>query len=114
MAELEKQNLENRLLILGVNKPNQFFNTHQRVYEKVQINMNSQVATAPEKPSTMSRLYENSLNNSNLVQSVIITSKAKSNPGGQYTSISSNDNGSNHEPSQRSLIEKKLSKNAYG
>jgi len=40
MAELEKQNLENRLLVLGVNKPNQFFNTHQRVYEKVHINMN--------------------------------------------------------------------------
>lgn len=35
MAELEKQNLENRILVLGAKKPNQFFNTHARVYEKV-------------------------------------------------------------------------------
>ena len=28
LAALEKQNLENRILVLGVQKPNQFFNTH--------------------------------------------------------------------------------------
>ena len=37
MAELEKQNLESRILILGAHKPNSFFNTHQRVYEKVTL-----------------------------------------------------------------------------
>jgi hypothetical protein len=37
MAELEKQSLENRILVLGINKPNQFFNTHPRVYEKVNV-----------------------------------------------------------------------------
>ena len=35
MAELEKQNLENRIFVIGAQKPNQFFNTHARVYEKV-------------------------------------------------------------------------------
>jgi len=42
MAELEKQNLENRIFVLGVNKPNQFFNTHTRVYEKVTVNISQQ------------------------------------------------------------------------
>ena len=37
MAELEKQNLESRIFILGANKPSTFFNTHQRVYEKTNI-----------------------------------------------------------------------------
>lgn len=37
LAELEKQNLESRILILGANKPNLYFNTHARVYEKTQI-----------------------------------------------------------------------------
>ena len=37
MAELEKQSLESRILVLGINKPNQFFNTHPRVYEKVNV-----------------------------------------------------------------------------
>jgi len=40
IEDIEKQNLENRILILGAHKPNTFFNTHARVYEKVQINMN--------------------------------------------------------------------------
>ena len=71
------------------------------------------VQTAPEKPTTMSRLYDNSLNNTNLMSSILGSNKAKS---GQYTSISSNGNESNYEPSQRSLIEnsKKISKNTYG
>lgn len=65
----------------------------------------------------MSRLYDNSLNNTNLMSSILGSNKAKSNTAGQYTSISSNgENNSNYEPSQRSLIEnsKKLSKNQYG
>jgi len=37
LADLEKQNLENRIMILGGNKPVHFFNTHPRVYEKVSI-----------------------------------------------------------------------------
>lgn len=59
-------------------------------------------AAALEKPSTMSRLYDNSLNNNNLMASVLGgTAKAKSNPGGgQYSSISSNgENNSNYESS---------------
>ena len=61
----------------------------------------------------MSRLYDNSLNNTNLMSSILGSSKPKS---GQYTSISSNGNESNYEPSQRSLIEnsKKLAKPNYG
>jgi len=40
MAELEKQTLENRVFLLGFSKPTQYFNTHARVYEKVQLPMN--------------------------------------------------------------------------
>lgn len=62
------------------------------------------LATAPEKPTTMSRLYDNQLNNTNLMTSLLgTTQKAKSsNPGvGNYTSISSNggENNSNYESS---------------
>jgi hypothetical protein len=38
IEDIEKQNLENRILILGAYRPTQYFNTHQRVYDKVQIN----------------------------------------------------------------------------
>ena len=38
IEDIEKQNLENRILVLGAYKPNMYFNTHQRVYDKVQIN----------------------------------------------------------------------------
>ena len=34
MTELEKLNVENRILVLGACKPNLFFNTHPKVYEK--------------------------------------------------------------------------------
>ena len=37
IEDIEKQNLENRILVLGGFKPNQFFNTHPKVYDKVQI-----------------------------------------------------------------------------
>lgn len=40
IEDIEKQNLENRILVLGAYRPNQFFNTHPRVYDKVQINQN--------------------------------------------------------------------------
>lgn len=62
----------------------------------------------------MGRLYDNSLNNTNLMSSILGSSKAAK--SGQYTSISSNGNESNYEPSQRSLIEnsKKLAKPNYG
>ena len=43
MAELEKQNLENRIFLLGGKKPNQFFNTHPRAYEKVPVNVSNQI-----------------------------------------------------------------------
>ena len=77
------------------------------------------LATALEKPSPMSRLYDNSLNNTNIMPSALIGGqKAKSNTVGQYSSISSTggENNSNFESSQRSLLEnnKKLSKNPYG
>ena len=68
MAELEKQSLESRILVLGINKPNQFFNTHPRVYEKVNVQVNQK----KEEKETMSRLYENSVNNTNLMSSVLI------------------------------------------
>lgn len=38
MAELDRVNLENRILLLGAHRPNFYFNTHNKVYEKVQIN----------------------------------------------------------------------------
>lgn len=38
IEDIEKQNLESRILILGAYKPNAYFNTHPRVYDKVQIN----------------------------------------------------------------------------
>ena len=46
MAELEKQNLENRVLLLGAKKPNNFFNTHPRAYEKMPINLINQMHTS--------------------------------------------------------------------
>ena len=77
------------------------------------------LASNVEKPSTMSRLYDNSLNNTNLMASVFVGSKkANSNTVGQYSSISSNggENNLNYESSQQSLVEntKKISKNTYG
>lgn len=35
MAEIEKQNLESRIFVLGLQKPSEFFNTHPRVLERV-------------------------------------------------------------------------------
>lgn len=49
IEDIEKQNLENRILILGAYKPNQFFNTHPRVYEKVQISNNFSFNNVIEK-----------------------------------------------------------------
>lgn len=37
IEDIEKQNLENRILVLGAYRPTAFFNTHPRVYEKVVI-----------------------------------------------------------------------------
>ena len=39
MTELEKLNVENRILVLGACKPNLFFNTHPKVYEKCKIHI---------------------------------------------------------------------------
>ena len=44
LENLEKQNLENRIFVLGGNNPSRFFNTHQRVYEKINMtNYNSNI-----------------------------------------------------------------------
>ena len=51
IEDIEKQNLESRVLILGCYKPNQFFNTHARVYDKVQISSNFAFTHAPQPPT---------------------------------------------------------------
>ena len=55
MEEIEKQNLENRMFILGGTNPTRFFNTHQRVYEKINMN-NYNTACLNDK-------YDNNANN---------------------------------------------------
>ena len=58
MEEIEKQNLESRIFILGGVNPTRFFNTHQRVYEKVNmINYNS---------ACLNTKYDNTANQANL------------------------------------------------
>ena len=57
MAELEKQNLENRIMILGGNKPNQFFNTHVRVYEKVPIQFSSTYQPSNPGPKNINQVH---------------------------------------------------------
>ena len=37
IEDIEKQNLESRIFVLGAHKPDRFFNTHPRVYEKYAI-----------------------------------------------------------------------------
>ena len=37
IEDIEKQNLESRIFVLGGYKPDRYFNTHPRVYEKCSI-----------------------------------------------------------------------------
>lgn len=68
MAELEKQNLENRIFLLGAKKPNQFFNTHPRAYEKVPLNVTNQMNLSLQaQQQQQSKLQENQGNNMNLM-----------------------------------------------
>ena len=116
MAELEKQNLENRIFLLGAKKPNQFFNTHPRAYEKVPINVTNQMHANLTTQQAQGKLQDNSANNPNLTNNggnggdggakthKVQNSKGQNlNNNFAYTSISSMDN--NNDPSHRSLME---------
>lgn len=115
MAELEKQNLENRIFLLGAKKPNQFFNTHPRAYEKVPLNVTNQMNQSMQaQQQQQSKLQENQGNNMNLMngggggaQTHNVQKQKTSNLQNSnfaYSSISSTDQ-ANSDPSHRSLME---------
>jgi hypothetical protein len=101
---------------LGANKPNQFFNTHPRVYEKVNVSMNMTLpegtANAGKKDYNSRALQDSQVNTAPMTAGSLNKQAATSGSGTNakaivnYNSVSTIEHGSStHDPSSRSLME---------
>ena len=107
IEDIEKQNLENRILILGAHKPNTFFNTHARVYEKVQINMNFSFNNLKDESKSINQATSQ-------INTTFVAQKKSNTLQQQFSSASSNDQGGATTQDTTSKNENSLRKTQTG